>query len=296
MKLLPSLAAALLAVPWTLPAQTPDGSPVPTPYAQVVPPGKGPAILIKIDDFTVGKSRQVSPQWQRVADFLRERKIKANIGVIANSLEGDNPAYFQWIKDQHASGLVEFWLHAYEHKSWKAPDGVEYNEFVHHTYEEELRTFARCQQLAREKLGFTFQTFGPPGTGVNGPSMDDESWKALAATPDLRYIYYSGPMDERGQRLEAETKLRLLTRVWKVNIEWPLFKPNSQQFEAGLAQYASGRDYFFIQGHPQHWSDEGFEEFKRIVECALAHGCTFVTAGEYAAAHPALNTPARKQP
>lgn len=284
MKTIVFLAATLFAGPWSLAAQTPSPA---------APAGKGPAIMIKVDDFTVGKSRQVSPQWQRVADLIKERKIKASIGIICDSLEADNPAYFQWIKDLHATGLVEFWLHAYEHKSWVAPDGVTYNEFDHHPYEEDLRRFARCQALAREKLGFTFHTYGPPGTGAPGPSMDENAWKALAATPDLTLVYY-GPMDDLGKKLESETKLRMLTRVWKVNIEWPLFKPNSEQFRQGLAQYSAGRDYFCIQGHPQHWDEAGFAEFVKIVDIATEQGCTFTTPSDYAASHPAAAPPAQR--
>ena len=83
-----------------------------------------PRIIIKVDDFGVGKSKTVTAQWQRFADFIKERKIKANIGFICNSLEPDRPEFFRWVKDLQGTGLVEFWLHAYEHKDWIGPDGV----------------------------------------------------------------------------------------------------------------------------------------------------------------------------
>jgi hypothetical protein len=35
-------------------------------------------------------------------------------------LEEDNQAYFDWIKDLHKSGLIEFWNHGYSNR--KATD------------------------------------------------------------------------------------------------------------------------------------------------------------------------------
>ncbi len=238
-----------------------------------------PAIIIKTDDLRIGKSQTVSPEWQRLADFIKNRKIKASIGIICDSLEGDHPQYFQWIKDLYKTGLVEFWLHAYDHKSWTAPDGTVYNEYDHRPYEEEVQRVAHCQQLAREKLGFTFRTFGPPGTDAAGPAVDDNAWKAFAADPDIKTVFYV-TMDDVGEKLEATTKLRLLTRVWQVNIEHPLFVPSLEQFQRGYAAYADKRDYFYLQGHPQHWNEAAFAEFTRIVDFATAQGCAFVTPSE----------------
>ena len=72
-----------------------------------------------------------------------------------------------------------------------------------------------------------------------------------------------------------------------MNIEHPLFKPSAEEFEKGYAKFAGEREYFVIQGHPQHWTDEGFAEFVKIVDFATAQGCAFVLASEYAASRAA---------
>ena len=248
------------------------------------PPEKlPPKIIIKADDLKTGGSDRVFQQWQRFADFLKERKIKAGIGIICDSLEGDKPKVFHWIKDLQGSGLVEFWLHAYDHKAWVSPDGVQHNEFADRTFDEQLERFAHCQQLAKEKLGFQFHTFGPPGTGAPGPGTDANTIKAMAAEPNMKVWLYNCPIDEPGQKLDAEGKVAVLDRVWQVNIEHPLFKPSLEEFQKGYAKYADKRDYFVIQGHPQHWSEEGFAEFVKIVDFLTAQGAVFVTPSEYAA-------------
>ena len=271
MKILAALYGALVLV-------------APLRAADLAPANKRPPkILIKVDDFGAGKAKNISPQWQRLIDFIKARKLKVNIGVIANCLENASPTYLQWMKDLHSTGLAEFWLHAYDHQSWTAPDGVQYNEFVHRPYEEQLQRLERCQKLAKERLGFVFTTFGPPGTGAPGPGTDENTYRAMQAEPNMKVWLYGSPIDDAGKALEAQGKITILDRVWRVNIEHPLFKPSADEFQKGYGLYADKRDYFVIQGHPQHWTDEGFAEFVKIVDFAVAQGCTFVSPTEYAA-------------
>ena len=62
----------------------------------------------------------VSPRWQRIADFIEKSNLKASFGIIGSSLEEDNPAYFNWIKDLDRRGNIEFWNHGYRDR--KAED------------------------------------------------------------------------------------------------------------------------------------------------------------------------------
>src|SRR3569623_2663909 len=77
------------------------------------PAPKQQIVLLKLDDviaIPAGKS-PVSPRWERIADYLKTNHIKGSFGVICESLEKDNPPYFQWIKDIQNGGLIEIWMH-----------------------------------------------------------------------------------------------------------------------------------------------------------------------------------------
>ncbi len=246
------------------------------------PSSTAPKIIIKLDDLRGGGEEQVSKEWRWLGDFFRARLLKASIGVICNTLEGDDAEYLQWIKDLHKTGLVEFWYHAHDHLPWTASDGQQYNEFDR-PYEEQRQRFARGQQLARQKLGLPFHVFGSPGTGMPGPATNAHTVEVVAAEPDMKAWLY-GPTDAPGRWLLAEHNVTVLDRVRQVNIEQPIFVPSLEDFRAGYFEHAAGRDYFVIQGHPQKWDARGFTEFEGIVDFALGQGCAFVTPSEYVTA------------
>jgi hypothetical protein len=72
----------------------------------------GLIVMLKLDDLVrhgQGPGATVSPRWQRVTDFLEREKIKANFGLLADSLEGECPGYVGWIKQRLTNGYVELW-------------------------------------------------------------------------------------------------------------------------------------------------------------------------------------------
>jgi hypothetical protein len=72
----------------------------------------GLIVMLKLDDLVrhgQGTDATVSPRWQRVTDFLEREKIKANFGLLADSLEGECPGYVGWIKQRLTNGYVELW-------------------------------------------------------------------------------------------------------------------------------------------------------------------------------------------
>jgi len=267
--------------PW-LRAETPP------PLAHIVP------IVIKLDDVRTNDSGHLSERWQRLLDLVRERKIKLSLGVIANSLEGDKPAYFTWIKAMHDTGLVEFWFHGYDH-GVRTVDGVEAAEFTALSYEEQKEHFAKSQKLAKEKLGFTFQTYGPPGGGKM-PISDadlDATVRVLTEDPSMKVWLYPKPMDARAEKLNAAGKITVLDRVWAVNIEWPLFVPNSGKFITDYNKYAASRKYFVLQGHAAKWDDARWPEFLKIIDYVTQNKIPTVLPTELAAS---LSTTAAATP
>ena len=262
-----SLSLALLSVVGLLsgaqaqqnPAVNLEEPPVlPAPVARTKPA----FIIIKADDL-----RGVTPKWQKFVDATRARGICASIGIIADSLEADNPSYFQWIKEQNASGQIEFWNHGYNHKKW-TENGKQVLEFSGTSYQLQKEHLESANRLAREKLGFAFQTFGAPFNAT-----DANTAKALAENSEIKVWLY-------GKRGDTAQKL-VIDRISQANIEAPIFQPNALKLAQGYNQFPE-QEVFAIQGHPNAWTAEGFAQWTQILDFLFDAKAVFVTPAQYA--------------
>jgi peptidoglycan/xylan/chitin deacetylase (PgdA/CDA1 family) len=259
-------------------ADTPATRPV-----EIPPRAKPPIIVLKLDDLKQHYGGNVHPRWQKVADYLREKKVKAGFGVICETLEKADPKYVEWIKSRQQTGEIEFWFHGFDHKVHEV-GGQKYNEFNMRSYEEQKERLEKSQKLAKEKLGFTFHAFGPPG-GVGTASFNDDTLRIMIEDPDMHVMLFPGPLNDAGRKAMASSngKLVILDYPWQVRLERPLFKPNFDAFVAGYAKFPK-REYFVLQGHPAAWTDESFEQFKKIVEFLITQKAEFMTPSEAAKA------------
>lgn len=241
-------------------------------------------VVLKVDDLSVRGNGEISARWKRITDFAVERKVKLSIGIIANSLEGEKPAYAAYIKSLQKSGLIQFWYHGYDHGVHKA-DVKEYAEFTARPYEEQKRRFDLSQKLATEKLGAPFNTFGPPGGGNTQPTDADldATARVMAEDPAMKIWLYPKALDERGAKLQSAGKVTILDRVYQVNIEQPLFVPNAEKFIAAYKQFAKGRSYFILQGHPDQWDDARWAQFVKLVDYLQENKISIVTPDELVA-------------
>ena len=220
-------------------------------------------IILKLDDMASG-GNAIPARWKRMTDFAIQRNIPISIGIIANSLEGDKPVYFNYLKALKATGLVEFWFHGYDHREW-VENGVTLDEFKGTPYEQQKDHFVRSQALAEQKLGFCFTAFGAPFNGI-----DDQTVRVMSEDTDMRNWLYGDPARPGGKRV--------LDRVGEVNIEWPTFIPNPERFRGGYLAKCPGRGYFVIQGHPNEWPDDRWVEFVRLVDFIQANHLPLTTA------------------
>jgi peptidoglycan/xylan/chitin deacetylase (PgdA/CDA1 family) len=250
-----------------------------------------PMIVIKIDDL----GRNNYHQWQKVVDFAQIKNVKVNIGIICQTLGGDTPAdqaYFDWIKNLQASGLGEFWFHGYDHQN-HVTNGLVYTEMDGRTYDEIKQRFDQSQQLAKEKLGFAFHTFGPPGGGslqfadpaadAKSPHSTADLMRVVQDDPDMKVWLYPTPIDAAARQLEAQGKITVLDRIGSMNIEYPTFLPRYDQLVGGYV-HNRGRPYFVLQGHPWHWKDYDFNEFVKIIEFLQSQNVEFTTPSAVAEA------------
>jgi len=235
-----------------------------------------PVVILKLDDL-----RSASPKWRRVLEFLKSRNIKSTAGIICNSLEGDKASYFSWVKDLQASGMVEMWCHGYTHGRSTNAEGKDVMEFKGVPYEEQKATLVKCQQLAKEKLGAPFKSFGAPFNAT-----DESTLKALSEDPDFKVFLYGNPAQA------AQAPGLMIQDRSAMNIENPLFIPNTARVEHDLKILRSKRDYFVIQGHPEQWDEARIAEFGKMIDYLCSQGVIFTTPYEYSlykqdpAAHP----------
>ena len=229
-------------------------------------PAKAQVILLKLDDVTArgaAGGRPVSPRWERVIDFIETNHLKAGCGIIGSSLERENPAYFKWIKHWDQKGTIEFWNHGYLDRTSTNQPG----EFEQGSAAEQKVALAKTQQLAKEKLGLTLRAFGEHYSRVT-----EETEKALNDLPDNQ-IWLYGPRNSKFYK-----KLSLV-RV--MGLENPTFVPDFEKFKATYERVGAAQPVLVLQGHPNHWTDERWAGFVKIIEFLKAKGCVFMKPSEY---------------
>lgn len=229
-------------------------------------PAKPQIILLKLDDVVAyGRGgAPVAPRWQRITDHLVAHKIHASYGIICSSLEKDNPAYFQWIKDLQQQGLIEFWLHGYYNR--KADDKT--GEFEQGTAAEQQAVLEKSERLAKEKLGFPLAAFGPHWSGTT--EATDE---ALEHVPEIKIWLYGPRQPKHFSRLSLERVMAL---------ENPTFVPDPEKFREIYDRVGARQRVLVLQGHPAQWDDKRWEGFLAIIEFLRSRNCIFQTPTEYA--------------
>ena len=224
--------------------------------------GTSQVIILKLDDIVTDRA----PRWQRVTDFLEENDLKGSFGIIGYSLEEDNPAYFKWIKDLQATGRIEFWNHGYRKRLGSDKPG----EFEG-SYDDQKRSLLRTQELAKAKLGIELKVFGPHWSGTN-----EATARALEEIPEITMWFY-GPA--------KSTNKFVFKRV--LTLENPTHVPDFEKFKARYEQVARNEKCLALQGHPNSWNEERWENFVKIIEFLKRQGCVFMTPSEYVASQKA---------
>ena len=227
------------------------------------PPKKTKLVIIKLDDIIAGSNGEtISDRWQRVADFLEQKKIKAAFGIIGYSLVDDNPDYFKWITDRASRGYVEFWNHGF----WMRSDDDTTGEFER-GYDEQLRALHLTDSLAKVKLGLSLTTWGPHWSGTN-----ENTDLALSRIPQIRMTFQLPyrPVHYKGIVLPRN-----------IDLEYPTHNPDFNAFLEAYQGKWKDLDHFFLQGHPMSWDDVRWENFVQIIEFLQSEGVRFITPTEF---------------
>lgn len=220
-------------------------------------------VILKLDDVTAGGTEGVvSPRWQRVADYIENKKIKAGFGIIGFSLAEDNSAYFKWITDRAERGFIEFWNHGYYNRT----KGDTIGEFEG-TYEQQFKALQLTDSLAKAKLGLQLRVWGPHWSSTN-----TNTDKALAQFPQIKMTLGSpiSPVYYKGYVLPNT-----------LDMEYPVHNPNYDEFLKAYREKSKDLNFFYLQGHPNSWNENQWLNFVKIVEFLESENVKFVTPSEF---------------
>jgi peptidoglycan/xylan/chitin deacetylase (PgdA/CDA1 family) len=229
-----------------------------------------PVVIFKMDDLRASSTPSgLAAAWDRLFDYVDAKPLTVSVGIIGNSLESTIPAYPESIRRIHATGRVEFWNHGYLHVRDQPPGTY---EFKGTTLTYQQTNFQTTQSLARERLGFSFATFGAPYN-----ASDATTRQVLEVDPDMQISLYGttaifGPTVSRLLNLERWLNLEVSAGII---VDYNTFVANYQ------AQRQ--RPYLVLQGHPVSWDLAEFDTFTRIVDFLIADGVTFMTPSGYRA-------------
>jgi hypothetical protein len=108
--------------------------------------------------------------------------------------------------------------------------------------------------------------------GLTGAVQTRTQTKALAQISsnknDIRQSYIS----------------RLLQRICITNtldMEYPVHNPNYDEFLKAYREKSKDLNYFYLQGHPNSWNENQWQNFVKIVEFLESENVKFVTPSEF---------------
>lgn len=219
-----------------------------------------PRVILKLDDLKISNGNSA---FFPVMDYLKQKQIKAGIGVIAVSLDKSAPAAlapYLNAKNRYGEKIFEFWHHGLDHKN---------PEFKGTDFDYQKRHFAQADSIVKNLTGIQMHTFGAPYNAV-----DSNTLKVIRLFPAYKTLLYSNVKPEKPDRF-----INLNNRV---NLETATGVPDSAYFVSNyLAAKSRFGDVIVVQAHPPYFKPEGFEQFKKVIDFLLNEGCEFVLPAEY---------------
>jgi hypothetical protein len=223
-------------------------------------------VFLKLDDVVANKPKNndvgVSRKWELVTNYLESHGLKASYGVIGESLESENPAYFAWLKKRVSNGYIELWNHGYTESFKKKPDIGILGEFSGPSAAEQAETLRKSQSLGIEKINYQFKGFGPHSAWI-----DSKTYDQLDKFNEIKYVWFAQAL---GGKLHKQFVFK-----HTVDLETPISKPNYDIFVESYTTRLKSLGYIAIQGHPNLWDDQSFESFTRVIDYLISNNATF---------------------
>ncbi len=220
----------------------------------------GPKIILKLDDLFVKEGIcACAPTF----DYLIQKQIKAGFGAIANRSDSTARATLTpYLNASNEKGekLFEIWHHGLDHVS---------PEFIGTGYEYQKTHFEEADQLLKKLLGFQMHSFGAPFNG-----SDSVTNRVVSENSNYKVFIFSS--------IKPDVKNGIMYLDNRVNMENGTGNPEFTLFLENYTKYKNTyTDYMVLQGHPNLWTPERLDQFRKIVDFLISEGCEFVLPFEY---------------
>jgi peptidoglycan/xylan/chitin deacetylase (PgdA/CDA1 family) len=224
-------------------------------------------VIWKLDDVRAGEKKRLAPGFKRVAEWAKAEKTVVTMGVICDSLAQPNADDVAWIKANaiENGGVVEFWHHGWDHRSWADATGKAMAEFRGPDVATQAKHLKDASAIFKQTTGLTFHAFGAPFN-----QADDATIAAMDAVPEITIWMYPP---------KNETKRKVLGRT--LNIEVATGKVSYAKFAQDYAA-KNPTSMMLLQGHCGMWNDDSFNDFVKIAALLKQDGWITLTSAQYA--------------
>lgn len=225
-------------------------------------------VIWKFDDVRAGEKARLLPGFKKVCDWAVKNKTVISMGVICDSLANPNADDVAWIKKNaiENGGCVEFWLHGWDHKKVKKPDGTEGSEFNGSDLVTQQKHFKDACDIFTKNTQLTFNTFGAPYN-----QSDENTAVAMDVCPNLTNWFF-GPKDKK--RIVLGRSINMEIATGKVSYDKFI-----QAYKA-----KSPTSPLVLQGHVGQWDDQSYKDFVKIADFLSKDGWIAQTPRQFAQA------------
>ncbi|SKB70990.1 Peptidoglycan/xylan/chitin deacetylase, PgdA/CDA1 family [Daejeonella lutea] len=224
-------------------------------------------IMLKLDDIGAIDGKFSAPA---ALDYLKERRIKASLGVIATRLDETSASAFRkYLEAKSSTGetLFEIWNHGYDHSNSIQPGN--FQEFKGTSFDFQFKHLEAADLKMKTLLGLQMQTFGAPYNAVDHTTFD-----VLAKNGKYKVIFFSGS--------NAPNPGGIVSYNNRVNMEIATGKVDYEHFLKEYDKFAGiYTDYMVLQGHPNLWDESNMAQFRKIIDFLKSENCLFVLPLEY---------------
>jgi peptidoglycan/xylan/chitin deacetylase (PgdA/CDA1 family) len=184
--------------------------------------------------------------------------LKAALGAIADGLDSTTlktlRPYLE-AKNSVGDNLFEIWNHGLDHIR---------PEFQGTDYTYQKTHFDLADEKIKRIIGVQMHTFGTPFNG-----SDTNTNKVVAQNENYKVFLFS--------RVVPKIKSGILYLDHRTNMEDGTGNPEFSFLRDNyLKNKAEYKDYMVLQGHPNMWSPEKIDQFKKIIDFLISEGCEFV--------------------
>ena len=235
-------------------------------FAAAAASAEDKVVIWKLDDVKAGEKKRLAAGFKRVAEWAQAEKTVVTMGVICDSLAQPDADDVAWIKANaiENGGVVEFWHHGWDHRSWADATGKPMAEFRGPDVATQAKHLKDACEVFKKTTGLTFHAFGAPFN-----QADDATIAAMDAVPEITVWMYPP---------KGETKRKVLGR--SLNIEVATGKVSYEKFAKDYAAKKPAT-MMLLQGHCGMWNDASFADFVKIAALLKQDGWKTMTSAQY---------------